>query len=277
MGSRGIYHDHWMASTFGPRTPWVAQMPDLASWDPMQDEWELFDTRTDFSLMHNVASGNPEKLEELKTLFMVEAEENKVLPIGGGLYVGLHPQEMKRSSNTEWTLFEGMTRIPESQAPNVRNGNLRAEISAEVPEGVNGVVFAMGGYAGGVSLYALDGVLYYEYSALLLKRDKIEVGRLPAGDVTIALEMRTPLERAAPAQLTFWINGQKAATGKVERTIPMVFTASETFDVGMDLNSPVADAYYDKAPFEFEGTLEKLHFKYLPAGDPSFMPSLDDD
>jgi arylsulfatase A-like enzyme len=277
MGSRGIYHDHWMASTFGPRTPWVAALPDLTNWDPMQDEWQLYDTRTDFSLMHDVASENPEKLEELKTLFMVEAEENKVLPIGGGLYVGLHPQEMKRSTNTEWTLFEGMTRIPESQAPNVRNGNLRAEIEAEVPEGVNGVIFAMGGYAGGVGLYALDGVLYYEYSALLLKRDKIEVGRLPAGDVTIALEMRTPLQRAAPAQLTFWINGQKAATGKVERTIPMVFTASETFDVGMDLNSPVADAYYDKAPFEFEGTLKRLHFKNLPAGDPSFMPSLDDD
>jgi arylsulfatase len=277
MGSRGIYHDHWMASTFGPRTPWVAQMPDLASWDPMQDEWQLYDTRTDFSLMHDVAAENPEKLEELKTLFMVKAEENKVLPIGGGLYVGLHPQEMKRSTNTEWTLFEGMTRIPESQAPNVRNGNLRAEIEASVPKGVNGVVFAMGGYVGGVGLYALDGVLYYEYSALLLKRDKIEVGRLPAGDVTIALEMRTPLQRAAPAQLTFWINGKKAATGKVERTIPMAFTASETFDVGMDLNSPVADAYYDKAPFEFEGTLKRLHFENLPAGDPSFVPSLDDD
>ena len=90
---------------------------------------------------------------------MQEAEENKVLPIGGALYTGLNPHEMKRSTNTEWTLFEGMTRIPESQAPNVRNGNLRAEIEAEVPENVNGVLFAMGGYAGGVSLYALDGDL----------------------------------------------------------------------------------------------------------------------
>lgn len=277
MGSRGIYHEGWMASTFGPRTPWVAQMPDLANWDPMQDEWELYDTRTDYSLMKNLAAERPEKLEELKALFMQEAEDNKVLPIGGALYVGLHPQEMKRSTNTEWTLFEGMTRIPESQAPNVRNGNLRAEISAEVPEGVSGVIFAMGGYAGGVSLYALDGVLYYEYSALLLKRNKIEVGRLPAGDVTIAFEMRTPLERAAPAQLTFWINGQEAATGTVERTIPMVFTASETFDVGMDTSSPVADDYFDRPPFAFEGTLNKLYFKNLQAGEPEFMPTPDDD
>ncbi|MEJ2122971.1 MAG: arylsulfatase [Alphaproteobacteria bacterium] len=277
LGSRGIYHEGWMASSFGPRRPWVAQTPDLSNWDPMQDPWELFDTRKDYSLMNDLASEHPEKLQELKALFMREAEENKVLPIGGAMYTGLHPHEMKRSSNTEWTLFEGITRIPESEAPNVRNGNLRAEIEAEVPEKVNGVIFAMGGYAGGVSLYALDGELFYEYSALLLKRDKIKVGTLPAGDVTIALEMRTPLKRMAPAELKFWINGAEAITGTVRRTVPAVFTASETFDVGMDTNSPVANDYFDRAPFEFEGTLKRLRFKNLPAGDPGFMPSLDDD
>ena len=212
MGSRGIYHEGWMASTFGPRKPWVAEMTDISKWDPMQDQWELFDTRKDFSLMHDLAAEDPGKLEKLKTLFMQVAEENKVLPIGGGLFTPLNPQEQKRTTNTEWTLFEGMTRIPESQAPNVRNGNIRAEIEAEVPEGVNGVIFAMGGYAGGVSLYAFDGELCYEYSALLLKRDKIKVGKLPAGKVKIAFEMRTPLERAAPAEVKFWINGKEAAS-----------------------------------------------------------------
>ena len=277
LGSRGIYHEGWMASTFGPRTPWVAELPDLANWDPMQDQWQLFDTRKDYSLMNDLASQYPEKLKELKALFMKEAEANKVLPIGGALYTGLNPHEMKRSTNTEWTLFQGMTRIPESEAPNVRNGSVRAEIQAEVPEKVNGVIFAMGGYAGGVSLYALDGVLYYEYSALLLKRDKIKVGPLPEGDVTIAFEMRTPVERAAPADVKFWINGKEAANGKVQRTIPAVFTASETFDVGMDTSSPVADDYFDKAPFAFEGTLKQLHFKNLPLEQPAFVGSPDDD
>lgn len=229
MGSRDIYHDGWMASTFGPRTPWVPAMPDLAKWDPARDEWQLFDTRSDYSLMNNLAAEHPEKLDELKKLFLEEAEENKVFPIGGALYTVLNPAEMKESSNTEWTFFEGIARIPESQAPNVRNGNLRVEIEAEVPEGVNGVLFAMGGYAGGVSLYALDGTLYYEYSALLLKRDKIKVGALPAGDLTIAYEMKTLMERAAPADLRFWINGKEAATGKLQRTVPGGFTASETF------------------------------------------------
>jgi len=263
LGHRGIYHDGWMASAFGPKAPWSAAVPDLANWNPLEDEWELFDIRNDYSMTNNLASEYPEKLEEMKALFMKVAEENKALPIGAATYINLNPSEIKSSSNTEWTLFEGMTRIPESEAPNVRNGNLRVEIEADVPEGVNGVLFAMGGYAGGVSLYAVDGELYYEYSALLLKRDKIKVGALPAGDVIIAYEMKTPPKPAAPAELTFWINGKEVATGTVQRTVPLIFTASETLDVGMDTASPVADDYFDKAPFEFEGTLKRLHFKYL--------------
>ena len=186
-----------------------------------------------------------------------------VLPIDAGLFTPMNPQEQKRSTNMEWTLFDGMTRIPESQAPNVRNGNLRVEIEAVVPEDVNGVIFAMGGYAGGVSLYAVEGELRYEYSALLLKRDKIKVGALPAGEVEIAYEMKTPPQPAGPAELTFWINGKEATKGTVQRTVPLIFTASETFDVGMDIASPVADAYFDRAPFEFEGTLKRLHFANL--------------
>ena len=69
----------------------------------------------------------------------------------------------------------------------------------------------------------------------------------------------------------------QAANGKVQRTIPAVFTASETFDVGMDTSSPVADDYVDKAPFEFEGTLKELHFKNLPVEQPAFVGSPDDD
>jgi arylsulfatase A-like enzyme len=276
LGSRGIYHEGWMASTFGPRTPWVAAPPDIANWDPAQDKWELFDTRSDYSLMNDLATKNPEKLEDLKVLFMQVAQENKALPIGGAMYTGVNPHEMKRSTNTEWTLFDGMTRIPESEAPNVRNGNIRAEIEAKVPDKVSGVIFAMGGYAGGVSLYALNGELYYEYSALLLKRDKIKVGPLPAGDVTIAFEMKTPMERAASADVKFWINGKEAAEGKVHRTVPAVFTASETFDVGMDTSSPVADDYFDKAPFKFKGSLKRLYFKNLQT-ESGAIPVVPDD
>jgi arylsulfatase len=89
--------------------------------------------------------------------------------------------------------------------------------------------------------------------------------------------MRTPLERAAPAELKFWINGKQAASGTVGRTIPLTFTASETFDIGRDTSSPVADDYFDQTPFAFEGTLTKLHFKNLLDEKPAFKRSPDDD
>ena len=46
--------------------------------------------------------------------------------------------------------------------------------------------------------------------------------------------------------------------------------------LGMDLNSPVANDYYDKAPFKFEGTLNKLHFRNLQAKKTE-LPGLPDD
>jgi len=263
LGSRGIYHDGWFASAFGIREPWVAASVDLASWDPLQDRWELFDVRTDFALAHDLGGENKEKLAELEKLWMSEARENKALPIGGGFIAVMDPTQLKRTTNTEWVMYQGMTRIPEAEAPNIRSGNIRVDIDANVPAKANGVIFALGGYAGGASMFVIDGELRYEYSSLLLRRTKIEVATLPAGDVRIAMEMHTPPGWAVPAELTFWIDGEQVKKATIERTIPAAFTASETFDVGADTNSPVADAYFDRAPFAFEGELKRLHFRKL--------------
>jgi hypothetical protein len=42
-------------------------------------------------------------------------------------------------------------------------------------------------------------------------------------------------------------------------------------------DSPVANSYFDRAPCEFEGTLKRLRCKNLPAGEPEFVTSTDDD
>jgi len=49
------------------------------------------------------------------------------------------------------------------------------------------------------------------------------------------------------------VNGQEVAKGRVPRNAPIVFTANDSFDVGMDSYSPVSLAYYDRAPFKFNG------------------------
>jgi len=47
----------------------------------LDDKWELYDTRNDFSLANDVAAQNPAKVKELQALFMKEAEKYRVLPI----------------------------------------------------------------------------------------------------------------------------------------------------------------------------------------------------
>ena len=70
-------------------------------------------------------------------------------------------------------------------------------------------------------------------------------------------------ERLAPATLTLMVNGKNVAQTRIERSVPAAHTASETFDVGKDLGSPIALDYLDRAPFEFSGKIEKIQIRYL--------------
>lgn len=51
------------------------------------------------------------------------------------------------------------------------------------------------------------------------------------------------------------VNGKESSNGMVGRTVPADFTASECFNVGVDLGSPVSERYYDKEPFRFSGKI----------------------
>ena len=62
----------------------------------------------------------------------------------------------------------------------------------------------------------------------------------------------------APADVILSVDGKGAARTTVKRTVPAAFTASETFDVGIDLGSPVSLDYFDRRPFAFTGKIEKV-------------------
>ena len=65
------------------------------------------------------------------------------------------------------------------------------------------------------------------------------------------------------AAVTLRVNGKDVATGIVPRTAALAFTANDAFDVGTDSYSPVSAAYFDRAPFRFNGHIGKLDIKYL--------------
>ena len=112
MGSRAIYHDGWMACALGPRLPWVPGLPPgIREWTPDKDVWELYNLDEDWSQANDLAAKMPEKLAQMKDIFLIEAAKNKALPIGGGLWIPvLHPELRIAPPYTEWTFAGDMVR-----------------------------------------------------------------------------------------------------------------------------------------------------------------------
>jgi hypothetical protein len=259
-GSRGIYHDGWFAGTFGPLIPWdtPGSVPRLKSWVPDQDVWELYDLSRDFSQADDLAAREPRRLEELKKRFMVEAEANKVLPIGGGLWTRLHPEDVTSSPYRTWRFDATTTRMPEFSAPPVGKRPNQVTIDLDMPGAASGVLYAMGGISGGVVLYLDHGKLVYEYNMLAIERKRaVTAEPLPPGPHTV--RVREAIARpGAAAEVIVEADGREALRLSVPRTVPGAFTASESFDVGVDLGSPVSLDYFDKAPFRFEGSIRSV-------------------
>jgi arylsulfatase len=262
MGSRGIYHDGWFACTFGPRTPWLPGRPDLGKWDPEKDKWELYNLDEDWSQANDLAAKMPDKLADMKSLFLVESTKNQNLPIGGGLWTLMHPEDAPGTPYTSWVFTGPISRMPEFAAPKIGKFNNVVTLQVDVPAGANGVLYALGAFSGGLSCYLKDGVLCYEYNLFEIDRTQIKAkNKLAAGKAKI--EVETKLERpGAPAQITMKVNGRQVATGKVPITAPFAFTANDCLDIGSDLGSPVSLDYFDDAPFAFKGEIEEVKVQY---------------
>jgi hypothetical protein len=59
------------------------------------------------------------------------------------------------------------------------------------------------------------------------------------------------------------VDGKEVAKGRAPRTAALLFTANESFDIGIDSYSPVSQAYFDRAPFKFNGIIDKVRISYL--------------
>ncbi len=258
--SRGIYHDGWYADTFGPFIPWdtPGSVERVNKWDANTDVWELYDLRNDFSQADDLAGENPEKLAELKALFLEEAKANKAFPIGAGLWLRTHPEDRIKSPYSSWTFDASTTRMPEFTAPGLGRESSRVVIDAKLGEKASGVLYALGGFSGGLVLYMDEGQLVYEYNMMEIERTSIRSEeKIAAGKRKI--EVDTTIEKpGAPAEIVLRIDGEEIGQGSVKRTVPVAFTASESFDVGIDLGSPVSPGYYDLRPFKFDGSIEKV-------------------
>jgi hypothetical protein len=74
--------------------------------------------------------------------------------------------------------------------------------------------------------------------------------------ITVDTKIEKP---AAPAEVVIAVDGAEALRVAVKRTVAGAFSASETFDVGVDLGSPVSFDYFDRAPFPFSGVIKSVN------------------
>src|SRR5882762_2649552 len=264
FGNRAIYHDGWLAGTVH-RAPWESKV--RAALD--KDTWELYDTRNDFSLVHNVAASQPAKLKELQDLFIKEAEKNHVLPLDDRTLERLNAALVGRpdlmAGRTSLTVHQGMTGMSENAFINVKNRSLAITADVESPAtGANGVILAQAGRFGGWSLYVKDGRPAYTYNWIGLQQYTVAATQpLPAGKATVRVDFAYDGGMGKGGTVTLSVNGTQVATGRIDRTQCCIFSADEGADVGEDSGTPVSSAY--TSPFAFTGKIAGVTVTLAPA------------
>jgi arylsulfatase len=270
-GNRAIYHDGWLAGTVH-RAPWEYEPRRSLA----EDVWELYDVRSDFSLANDVAAKNPAKLKEMQALFLAEAEKYHVLPLDDRILERMIASMVGRpdlfAGRNSLTLAEGMTGMMENAFLNVKNKSVTITAEVDVPEGGgNGAVLVQGGRFGGWALYVENGVPAYDYNYLGLERSRVKAAKpLPAGKATIRLEFAYDgggLGKGGTARL--FVDGEKVAEGRIDKTQPRMFSADETADVGIDLGTPVVEEIGAEERSRFTGHIPQVTIEVAdpaPAG-----------
>ncbi|MBO2656070.1 arylsulfatase [Shewanella algae] len=267
-GHRAIYKDGWVAAAFHG-VPWQLS----GSRGFKNSTWELYNVEKDFSEADDLAKEMPDKLAEMINEFDHQAEINEVYPLDDRFAeraVTPDRPSLKRGK-TKFSYTASVTRVPEGSAPPVYQRDHRIDAYVNVAKGqkADGVLMAMGGSSAGLSFYADNGKLVYGYNFFGKGYYAIESdSAIPAGDVKLsAVYKQEPfryLQDFNGGTVDLYINDKKVGSGKVEKAVPVRFSATETLDIGVDLGAPVMPDYAEKAPFKFDGTIQKVDLEVAP-------------
>jgi arylsulfatase len=249
---RGIYSDGWFAGTT-PKGIWGVPGIRIDA-DEQSIPWELYEISNDFSQARNLAAKYPQKLQELKSLWLREAEANGALNV---------PKKVAllQDGRTSFVFHAGDIRIPERVAPTLVNRSFTIAADTTIPaDGAEGVLATVGGRFAGWSFLVRDN------KPMLVSALSEE-----AQDI-VRLVSNTSL-RPGPAKILYQfdydggspgaggiasihVDGTKVAESRIARTPRGFFSIDETFDVGDDTGTAVGDAY--PIPFKFNGELRSL-------------------
>jgi arylsulfatase A-like enzyme len=274
MGDHAIYHDGWMLSTKVKRAPWDAFGP--ANPDPLNNvTWELYNLKEDYSQVTDVAAKHPEKIEELKKVFLQEARKYEVLPLDASVASRIvAPRPNITSGRTEFVYTVPMTGLPQGDSPLLLNTSYTITAEIEVPQaGAEGMILTSGGRFGGYGFYLLKGKPVWLWNMVDLERLRWEgPDALSPGKHTIVFDFK--YDGLGPETLAFndfegvgrsgtgtlSVDGKVVATQVMKQTLPMILQWDESFDIGSDTLTGVNDADY-QPPFPLTAKLNRLTVK----------------
>ncbi|TAV14822.1 arylsulfatase [Rhizobium ruizarguesonis] len=260
FGNRGIYHGGWYACTTPPAAPWLmgqSAMPEVVNGY----KWELYNLAEDFSQANDLAAVNPDKLNEMQELFLLEAAKYGVFPLDNSILERLVTPRPSATAGRNVFSYSGViSGLPGSNAPNIVNKSYTITAEIEVPaDGTEGMIVTTGGKFAGYGLYLLKGKPVFLYNFMDMERFRWEGSDVLApGKHTIVFDFKSDgpgMAKGGSGVLT--VDGKEVASQKIPHTVPALMPWDETFDVGLDTRTGVEDKDY-RVPFEFTGTIDKL-------------------
>jgi arylsulfatase A-like enzyme len=266
FGNRAIYHDGWVAATTPPVPPWMMgskPMPEVVNGY----QWELYHIAEDYSENNDLVAQFPEKLRELRELFIVEATKYNVFPLDNSVLTRLiTPKPSATAGKSLFTYSGELSGLPVGNAPSILNKSYTITADVEIPQGgAEGVLVTMGGRFGGYGLYVLKGVPVFTYNLVDIQRFRW-AGTAPLSPGKHAIVFDFTYDGPGPGKGgtgVLSVDGKQVATQTIPHTIPFLMSIDETFDVGVDTRTSVDDNDY-RVPFRFTGKLDKLTFKLGP-------------
>jgi arylsulfatase len=163
-----------------------------------------------------------------------------------------------------------MGRLNEATVLNVKNRSHEVTAQVTVADGgASGVIIAQGGEFGGWSLYVADGRPTYCHNFLGLQRFKVRgQARLEPGPHEVRMAFAYDGGGMGKGgTVSFFVDGQPTGQGRIDATVPLIYSLDETTDIGRDTASPVSDDYTGEES-SFRGTVEWVRIDVGEALEP---------
>ena len=253
LGSRAIWHDGWKA---------VTTHATISGWSRFgADTWELYHTDVDRAELRNLADQEPERLQEMISLWYAEAGANGAFPLDdrSAIEILTTPRPVLTPPRNRYVYYPGVAEVPESQAVNTRNRAFGIGALVDIPAaGAGGVIFAHGSRFGGHALYIKDNRLHYVYNFVgSIEQSVVATKDVPVGEkLILAANFEKDGEDppgVATGMLALYHGEEKVGEARI-KTQPGKFSiAGEGLCVGRDGGEPVTGDYPGAHPHTFTG------------------------